>query len=238
MSSADLTQKELLAQGWQRCFIADEPRLSEAVQTYEELGFEVILLAVEEKDGECTECMKQMPDRFKVIYTRKKSQEEKHGQRRSIKEKTMAAQKVTVRQMRQQDVPTLVEIDSIASGTPRAQYLQSKAHQALDSKHGMVISLVAENDEGAVVGFLMGQVYLGEFGTPESVATVDTVGIHPDLQCQGVARMLMEEFLSHTRNAGVERIRTMVDWSQWDLLGFFHALGFAPGRSIVLEREV
>lgn len=150
----------------------------------------------------------------------------------------MAPQQVKVRQMRQEDVLTLVEIDSIASGSPRAQYLQSKAQQALDSKHGVVISLVAESDDEIVVGFLMGQVYLGEFGTPESVATVDTVGIHPDVQCQGVARMLMEEFLSHTRQAGVERIRTMVDWSQWDLLGFFHALGFAPGKSIVLEREI
>lgn len=73
MPPSDMTEKDLLAQGWQRCFIAEEPRLSEAVQTYEELGFEVTLLAVEQDDGECTECMKQMSDRFKVIYTRKKS---------------------------------------------------------------------------------------------------------------------------------------------------------------------
>ncbi len=57
--------------GWQRCFIADEPRLSEAVQTYEELGFEVKLVPVSDGDAECTECMKMAPDRFKVIYTRR-----------------------------------------------------------------------------------------------------------------------------------------------------------------------
>ena len=64
--------------GWQRCFIADEPRLSEAVQTYEELGFEVGLAAVSADDGECTECMMQAPDRFRVIYTRKGG--ERNGQ--------------------------------------------------------------------------------------------------------------------------------------------------------------
>jgi len=63
---------DLEAQGWQRCFIADEPRLSEAVETYEELGFEVLLLPVPLDDGGCTECMRQQPDRFKVIYTRKR----------------------------------------------------------------------------------------------------------------------------------------------------------------------
>jgi len=67
------TEEDLLAEGWQRCFIADEPRLSEAVETYEELGFEVLLRPVDpEAEGECTECMKQQPDRFKVIYTRKR----------------------------------------------------------------------------------------------------------------------------------------------------------------------
>jgi hypothetical protein len=66
-----ITQAELIAQGWQRCFIADEPRLSEAVETYEELGNEVVLVPVAEDDGECTECMKQEPDRFRVIFIRR-----------------------------------------------------------------------------------------------------------------------------------------------------------------------
>ena len=148
----------------------------------------------------------------------------------------MATEKTTVRLMRQEDVPALVEIDAIASGSPRPEYLQGKANQALDSQHSMVVSLVAAHGD-RVVGFVMGQVFLGEFGIPESVATVDTVGIHPDVQGKGVARELMEEFVTHTRKVGVERLRTMVDWNQWDLMGFFRALGFAPGTSIVLERK-
>ena len=67
------TEAELLDQGWQRCFIADEPRLSEAVETYEELGFEVKLVPVSPGDAECTECMMQTPERFKMIYTRKRA---------------------------------------------------------------------------------------------------------------------------------------------------------------------
>ena len=62
---------ELRSAGWQRCFVADEPRLSEAVETYEDLGFEVIVLPVRADDGTCTECMLANPDAFRVIYVRK-----------------------------------------------------------------------------------------------------------------------------------------------------------------------
>ena len=65
------TVGELLAEGWERCFIADEPRLSEAVETYEELGFEVALVPVPLDDEGCTECMVNEPDRYRVIFVRK-----------------------------------------------------------------------------------------------------------------------------------------------------------------------
>lgn len=66
--------QELEAQGWQRQATYDEPRLTEMVEAYQELGFEVHLEPFELDDGqECTVCMQQMPDRFKTIFTRKPS---------------------------------------------------------------------------------------------------------------------------------------------------------------------
>ena len=65
------TPDELLTEGWDRCFVADEPRLSEAVETYEELGFEVALVPVPVDDEACTECMANDPDRYRVIFVRR-----------------------------------------------------------------------------------------------------------------------------------------------------------------------
>jgi hypothetical protein len=65
-------EAELLAKGWQRCFVADEPRLSEAVETYNELGYEVRLLPFTPEEGVCSECISQDPDRCRVIYIRKR----------------------------------------------------------------------------------------------------------------------------------------------------------------------
>jgi hypothetical protein len=65
-------EQELIKDGWQKRNIADEPRLSEAVELYESLGFDVRLEPVDIESEDCTECMKTEPDRYKVIYTRKR----------------------------------------------------------------------------------------------------------------------------------------------------------------------
>ena len=67
----DVSAPDLEAQGWQRCFVAGEPRLSEVIATYRELGFDVRLVPVPIEDGVCAECMKAAPDEFRLIYTRK-----------------------------------------------------------------------------------------------------------------------------------------------------------------------
>ncbi len=72
----NLSEQELAAAGWQRCFVAEEPRLSESVETYEDIGLEVIALPARATDGACgagdgcANCLVAEPGRFKVIYTR------------------------------------------------------------------------------------------------------------------------------------------------------------------------
>ena len=67
-------RKELEREGWVRQFTADEPRLSEAVELYESLGFEVHLEPVtpDESAEECQICFEKEGDRYKTIYTRPK----------------------------------------------------------------------------------------------------------------------------------------------------------------------
>jgi hypothetical protein len=74
-------EEELLKQGWQRRFIASEPRLSEMQAMYEETGFEVHLepLGAEEEPREANEecqgcriCFTDFGDTYRVIYTRRR----------------------------------------------------------------------------------------------------------------------------------------------------------------------
>ena len=61
--------------GWERMFTIDEPRLSESVELYESLGYEVKLRTAtkEEMGGECCACISG--DKYKTIYVRKKKGE-------------------------------------------------------------------------------------------------------------------------------------------------------------------
>ena len=50
--------------------MADEPRLSEAIELYESLGLEVRLEPPRPVSGECTTCLEHGFDRCRMIYTR------------------------------------------------------------------------------------------------------------------------------------------------------------------------
>jgi hypothetical protein len=65
-------EQELNKEGWEKRFTIDEPRLSEMVEQYRELGFEVLLDPVDTSSEECTTCITAFHDRYKTIYTRKK----------------------------------------------------------------------------------------------------------------------------------------------------------------------
>jgi len=67
-------EEELRKEGWEKRFTMDEPRLSEMVEQYKELGFEVLLEPVDTTSEECTGCLTDpvFSDRYKTVYTRHK----------------------------------------------------------------------------------------------------------------------------------------------------------------------
>jgi len=70
--------EELRKQGWTKQFTTCEPRLSEAVDLYRSLGYEVHLEPIPEKgeEGECRACLEVDMEKYRTIYTRKLEGEE------------------------------------------------------------------------------------------------------------------------------------------------------------------
>jgi len=68
---------DLLAQGWQKRFTADESRIEEAVSLYEKLGFEICVVAVKtsEMNSICEGCRVFVECNYSTIYTRKHERE-------------------------------------------------------------------------------------------------------------------------------------------------------------------
>ena len=64
----------LCEQGWEMRGTYDEPRLSELIQLYEQIGFTVRLEPLDPlQDRGCTDCMRAAPEKYTVLYTRKKT---------------------------------------------------------------------------------------------------------------------------------------------------------------------
>ena len=145
--------------------------------------------------------------------------------------------KLTMRVMKKEDVDAIVEIDAKVLGKERHSYYDHKCAMALDDSMQVVTSLVAVYED-KVIGFVMGNVFLGEFGIPESIATFDTIGVHPDYQGQGVALELIRQFVTNLKKAQVEHLYTLVNWNDWDMLRFLEKSGFGPSKALTLELKL
>ncbi|MDP2726660.1 MAG: hypothetical protein Q8P59_03880 [Dehalococcoidia bacterium] len=69
-------EEELARDGWHKKFTAAEPKLSEYVKLYEEMGFEVRVEPVtrEELGQDCSSCLMAACDMYRTIYTRPRQQ--------------------------------------------------------------------------------------------------------------------------------------------------------------------
>ena len=146
-----------------------------------------------------------------------------------------SARSPVVRSMVPSDLERIVEIDVKVLGKPRPEYWEMKLDLA--RKRSQVSSLVAELD-GKVVGFIIGDVSSWEYGVPENVGLIDTIGVDPDYQKAGIARRLFEEMSDNLKRAGVDTIYTFVTRRDWKLLKFFNRMGFQAGDMVHLELDL
>ncbi len=143
---------------------------------------------------------------------------------------------VLVRTMKQHDLPEIVRIDCLAGGTPRPRYFEVMLYRSVQVT-GLQISLVAEL-EGQLVGYLIASLYYGEYGLAEPTASIDAISVEPNARHRGVAHALMQQFRSNVAAVGVTKIRSEIEWDDFDLLGFFAKEGFAPAKRLCLETTV
>ena len=80
MSGMKMTrEEELIKAGWTRQFVACEPRLSEMVALYSEIGFEVLIEPLPGRDElpvigcestVCKGCLDAQRESYRIIFTR------------------------------------------------------------------------------------------------------------------------------------------------------------------------
>ena len=145
---------------------------------------------------------------------------------------------INIRLMKAEDFDAVVAIDEKVLKASRPEYYEMKFEKLFKSRDYLPTSLVAEVESGTVVGFVMGVLYMGEYGIFREEATLDTIGVDPDYQHRGVGKQLIDEFLDHLKRLGVQKINTLVDWNDSKLIHFFSSNQFSPSKTINLERNL
>ncbi|MBI5016807.1 MAG: GNAT family N-acetyltransferase [Deltaproteobacteria bacterium] len=109
----------------------------------------------------------------------------------------MSESDIRIRLMKDDDFDAVVAIDEKVTSAARPEYYEVKFEKILKSTDSLPVSLVAEKDDGTVVGFVMGELYMGQYGIFQDQATLDTIGIDPDCEHKGIGQQLMNEFVEH-----------------------------------------
>jgi ribosomal protein S18 acetylase RimI-like enzyme len=144
---------------------------------------------------------------------------------------------MSIRPLIPSDLDAIVEIDRRVLGIPRQDFWK-KRMELIGAARYPHSSLVAEV-EGKVIGFILGEVSGWEFGVPDTIGWISTIGVDPSYQHRGVAKRLGEEFVKNMKVIGVSLVYTLVNWNDWDLLKFFRAMGFARGGDMInLELKI
>ena len=139
-----------------------------------------------------------------------------------------------VRTLREDDMDGIARIDRRVTGRARRAYLcRALAETLADS--AVRVSLAAFGD-GALAGFVMARVDYGDFGRPEPVAVIDSLGVDPLQMRQGVGRALLSQLFFNLAALGVERVETVVAWGDWTLAAFFDAAGLRPSQRLAFVK--
>ena len=150
----------------------------------------------------------------------------------------MKESKIKIRLMRAEDFDAVVGIDTKVLQVSRPEYYDRKFEKLFESQDYIPGSLVAEQEDGTVVGFVMGEIYLGEYGIFQEEATLDTIGVDPEYQHKGVGKVLIDEFIDHLKEVGVKKVHSLVGLNDSKLIHFFNANAFSPSKTINLERKL
>jgi N-acetylglutamate synthase-like GNAT family acetyltransferase len=144
-------------------------------------------------------------------------------------------QTIKIRKLKLEDLDAIVEIDYRVLGTKRPSYWQQKIEEMENEQ--LPKSQVAELN-GKVEGFIMGAVSGWEFGMPNTIGWIETIGVNPDYQKKGIATSLFKAIIEEFKKDSVKHIYTLVNWEDWDLICFFKAMGFARSNIINLEYKI
>jgi len=145
---------------------------------------------------------------------------------------------IKIRLLKADDFDSVVKIDEKFLKFSRQEYFELEFEKLFQSKDYLPVSLVAEEKDGKVVGFVIGELFMGEDGAFPEETSLEIIGVDPNCQHKGVGELLINAFMDHLRKVGVQKVNTLVNSNDYRLFNFFKANKFSSTKKVHLERSL
>jgi ribosomal protein S18 acetylase RimI-like enzyme len=142
---------------------------------------------------------------------------------------------LAIRRVRLEDLPGVIALDELNTGMAKPEYWRDLFDRYTQVRRPRYF-LVAESAQ-KIIGFIIGEVRTWEFGSPPC-GWVFAIGVDPGTRVQGVGSQLLDAVCAHFKQAGVEKLRTMLARDNTLLMSFFRSQGMMAGPFIELEKDI
>lgn len=144
------------------------------------------------------------------------------------------SQSVEIRAMRTEDLDAVLSIQEQIIKQPVSEDWTEQLEGQVANRFNRCLVAVSE---GQVVGFIMAEIRVGNFGDDCS-GSLGYIGISPQAMGQGIGSSLAEALFEIFKQEGVTIVRTAVKWDSVDMLSFFKSIGFDRSKYINLFKRL
>ncbi len=136
------------------------------------------------------------------------------------------------------DLDAVVALDAANSGAAKPDYWRGILDRFTErDRRNPRYFLVSKSADGALLGFIVGEIRAWEFGSPPC-GWVLALNVTADHREKGIGTKLLDALCVQMKEDGVTTIRTMVRANDKVNLSFFRGEGLAAGPYIELERQL
>ena len=140
-----------------------------------------------------------------------------------------------IRSLCMADVHRVSEIENRIAGHPRKEFLEKRFAAAVADPDSFIalgaISL------GNLVGYAFARIQTGEFGSRDTSAVLDVIGVDSGAQRLGIGKALIGEIQKLLSARNVATLKTQVNWSDHLMVMFFASVNFRLSSHQIIERD-
>ncbi|MFD1177816.1 GNAT family N-acetyltransferase [Paenibacillus puldeungensis] len=143
----------------------------------------------------------------------------------------MSAPKLLVREIVQEDIPSLVELNFQFNGVRRS--IEEVKTDLLNTRETIVVAVMEEQ----IVGFACGQIYKS-FCYAESQAEITEMYIQEFARRNGLAVRMIELLEEIFKNAGVKNIKILTGLKNTKAIKTYEKAGYHQKEDLVFNKEL